>query len=296
MNDNSGSSGKESSAAQHDPGRSNDIGDELVPALRLSFSTLACPNWGFEQVVQTAKQLGYEGIELRLLDGELVGPTLPSSQIGRIHRVLKSTGVGISALDSSFELASGEWKDLVAYVELADQLGAGCVRVFGGESPTATVMSAMVDTLSKALPRAESLGVVIALETHDALSRASLLASLLDQVPSTGFGIVWDIQNTYIAGEDPSDVWAAVGRRVAHVHLKDAIQQVGSSEWRLVLIGQGSVPLRDSLAVIARSSYHGWLSVEWEKKWHPEIEEPEIALPQAIKSMRHWLKEVSPAQ
>src|SRR4051812_2286627 len=40
--------------------------------MKLAFTTLACPGWSLEQAVAAARQYGYEGIELRLLDGELV--------------------------------------------------------------------------------------------------------------------------------------------------------------------------------------------------------------------------------
>jgi hypothetical protein len=30
--------------------------------------------------------------------------------------------------------------------------------------------------------------------------------------------------------------------------------------------------------------------VEWEKRWHPEIEEPEVALPQYLDLLRAWLE------
>jgi hypothetical protein len=35
------------------------------------------------------------------------------------------------------------------------------------------------------------------------------------------------------------------------------------------------------------------LSLEWEKKWHPEIEEPEVALPQYVMVMRDYIKEAA---
>jgi len=33
------------------------------------------------------------------------------------------------------------------------------------------------------------------------------------------------------------------------------------------------------------------VSVEWEKRWHPEIAAPETALPQHLALLRRWLKE-----
>ncbi len=37
--------------------------------------------------------------------------------------------------------------------------------------------------------------------------------------------------------------------------------------------------------------YEGWITVEWEKRWHPEIEEPEVALPRHLPVLRTWFTE-----
>ena len=67
---------------------------------------------------------------------------------------------------------------------------------------------------------------------------------------------------------------AALGSRIALVHVKDA--RAGGE---LVPLGDGDVPVRESLALLAAAGYDGWLVVEWEKRWHPELDEPEVALP-----------------
>ena len=55
---------------------------------RLAFSTLACPEWRFEEAVDAAVRFGYRGLELRLLDGEVVQPSLPEREIVRIAEAL----------------------------------------------------------------------------------------------------------------------------------------------------------------------------------------------------------------
>ena len=35
---------------------------------------------------------------------------------------------------------------------------------------------------------------------------------------------------------------------------------------------------RESIQLLQKGGYQGYYSFEWEKLWHPEIEEPEIAL------------------
>lgn len=63
--------------------------------------------------------------------------------------------------------------------------------------------------------------------------------------------------------------------------------------WQLVLLGEGEVPVRDTLTLLRTNSHQGWISVEWEKRWHPEIEPPEVALPQPLALLRTWLGEAA---
>ena len=56
-----------------------------------------------------------------------------------------------------------------------------------------------------------------------------------------------------------------------------------SEHWLPVLAGAGDVSFAETLAVIEELNYDGYVSFEWEKYWHPEIEEPEVALPDFIK-------------
>jgi hypothetical protein len=44
------------------------------------------------------------------------------------------------------------------------------------------------------------------------------------------------------------------------------------------------------LGVLAAAGYPLWISVEWEKRWHPEIEEPEVALPRYLDVLTRWLE------
>jgi hypothetical protein len=60
--------------------------------------------------------------------------------------------------------------------------------------------------------------------------------------------------------------------------------------WQLVLLGEGDIPVLDGLRHLQESGYDGCISVEWEKKWHPEIAEPEVAFPQYMRILRTYLE------
>ena len=67
------------------------------------------------------------------------------------------------------------------------------------------------------------------------------------------------------------------------------LDAAGKPERRYVLTGTGTVPVRETVNVLARGGYRGYYCLEWEKRWHPELEEPEIAFPHYAKVMREYL-------
>ena len=188
------------------------------------------------------------------------------------------------SLDTSIELARPFARDLEAALELAAEWGVPAVRVFGGSADAPDEIALSLD---KALGGAEELGVAVLLETHDAFASAALVADVLRRVESPLFAALWDVHHPYRVGESPEDVVRALGSRIRLVHIKDARRRRGD-DWQLVPLGEGEVPVRESLAALRAVGYDGWLTVEWEKRWHPELAEPEDALPRELETLVRW--------
>jgi fatty-acyl-CoA synthase len=149
--------------------------------------------------------------------------------------------------------------------------------------------------LAASVPHARRLGVAIGVETHDDFSASSVVAELLALADSEGadqewVGAVWDSHHPYRVGEQAADVYANLGRRILLAQVKDARRRP-DGDWQLVLLGEGEVPVRQMLGLLAVDGYPNWISVEWEKRWHPEIEEPEVALPQHLRVLAEWMEE-----
>jgi hypothetical protein len=49
--------------------------------------------------------------------------------------------------------------------------------------------------------------------------------------------------------------------------------------------------VREAVNVLVRNGYKGYYGFEWEKAWHPEIDEPEVAFPHFAETMRRYLGE-----
>lgn len=268
--------------------------------MKLAYSTLACPDWTFEQCVEAAQRYGYEGLELRLLDGEIITSALTREQRQRISTLVARAHLSIIGLDTSLRVAqtdassrAEQIREGLALLELAHDLEVPFIRVFAGPPPDASVEAAIAGaaaTLEPLLPRARELGVAIALETHDAFSSSAVVAQVLKQIEDPMVGALWDLLHPYRMGETAQETAQQLGRRLLHVHVKDGQRpEEQQAEWKLTLLGEGDVPTQEMLAILRAAGYEGWLSVEWEKKWHPELVEPEIALPQHEAKLREYL-------
>jgi len=269
----------------------------------LAWSTLGSPGWSFEHTVEQAAAHGYQALEVRLLDGQIIPSDLSAERRRQMKAVLQQHNIRIIGLGLSTRFSSpdpAERKnnvdELCRYLELANDLEAPMVRTFGGNVIDGQTIDQTIDWVAQgllaAVATAEAQGVTIVLETHDAFCRGAEVARVLAQVDSPRVAAVWDIHHPYRMGERIEETWQLIGERVKHVHIKDGIKRADGS-WQLVLLGKGELPCQETIKLLYAKGYRGYLSAEWEKKWHPEIEEPEVAMPQHAQAMRQWIGELT---
>jgi len=265
----------------------------------LAWSTLGSPNWSFQHTVEQAAANGYQALEVRLLDGQIIPSNLSAERRREMKAVLQQhnlriIGLGLSTRFSSPDPAErmANIEELRRYLELANDLDVPMVRTFGGNVAEGQTLDQTIDWVAQALiggvSTAEAQGVTIVLETHDAFCRGAEVARVLAQVNSPYVAAVWDIHHPYRMGESIEQTWDLIGTRVKHVHIKDGIKQADGS-WQLVLLGEGELPCWETINLLYEKGYRGYLSAEWEKKWHPEIEEPEVAMPQHAQMLSRWI-------
>jgi sugar phosphate isomerase/epimerase len=272
--------------------------------LPIAFSTLGCPLWSWKAILEAADKLGYAGLELRGIAGEMDLPKVPELQGSRLaetKRDLSALGIVISDLGASARMHEKEKtardKQLDEgrrYIDLAQALSVRYVRMFGDklppDEPKEAVLGRIVEGFQQMAAHAKAAGVTVLIESHGDFTGSADLEQILTRVGSDAFALLWDAHNTFVAGKAaPADTWNSLGRHVRHTHLKDSVPE--GTERRYVLTGTGAVPVREQVRVLASGGYQGFYCFEWEKKWHPEIEEPEIAFPHFAKTMREYLAE-----
>jgi sugar phosphate isomerase/epimerase len=276
------------------------------PAKRypIAFSTLGCPAWSWKTILGQADQLGYAALELRGVMGEMdltKVPELSGSRLADTKKDLASLGLVISDLGASARMHEREAATRATqldegrrFIDLAHALDVKYVRMFGDKipegEPREDVMKRVVDGFRQMAAHATSAGVTVLMESHGDFTRSKDLVAIERAVHSEAFALLWDAHHTFVAGgEAPADTYAAIGRLVRHTHLKDS-KAVGTDR-RYVLTGTGEVPVKSQVSVLAKAGYKGYYCLEWEKKWHPDIEEPEVAFPHYARTIGEYLAE-----
>jgi sugar phosphate isomerase/epimerase len=262
--------------------------------MRLAFSTLACPDWPLERVVDIALRCDYEGIELRIVDGDLVSPAMSPALRRRTRSLVTSAGLAVCCVGTSYEIANPDLSidEGLASIELAAELGGGMIRLFGGApegEASATTAGRVAERAAALAERGRSLGVTVAVETHDTFASGAALADILADAPED-VGIIWDTLNAFLTDEPPERASDAIGERLVHVHIKDGARPPDLEENQL--LGDGRVPIGAIVQLLASRGYDRWLSVEWEKRWQPTIPDAEVALPRYAEGLREILREL----
>lgn len=268
--------------------------------MKIAYSNLASPEWSMEEVFENALKFGYDGVEVRLVDGEVIRSDMDNDTQKRIVKLAKDRGIDIVGLGASTRFATADAavrkenvQELLRYIELASNMGVPMIRTFGGGVPDKGAMQPgddvrfVAEALNEVASRAEALGVQVLLETHDEFSSSYLVKQVLQEVASSSIGAIWDTHHPYRMNETVEETFGNLRDRLRHVHLKDAKRN--GDGWDLVVFGEGEVPVRQVVDTVVASGYDKYLCVEWEKKWHPEIEAAATALPKHLEILRGYL-------
>lgn len=277
----------------------------------LAFSTLGCPEDSLDQVIETAHASGSTGLELRCAEGQIVFPGMSADAVSQIASQIKAAGLEIVTLASYVRVAapepSGAQGEVAAELEgavvLASVLGAPYIRVFPGAGLPPALDGIITDEmaaadqraahrLNAAAAKASELGVTILLETHDSHPRGEDINRILAHVdPAANVSVIWDLMHPWRHDEDPARTAELLAPHLAYAQYKDGIRLESGNNVSLTLPGQGQLPLREMQKLVADiSRQHGiadpWISLEWERAWHPELP----PLDQALASLKSALQ------
>jgi sugar phosphate isomerase/epimerase len=257
---------------------------------RLAFSTLGCAGDPLDAVLELATSNDIRGLELRAADDEFTSVGLTAAQRRELRQRIEVAGLEILAVNSYVHLCGVDEQPLDAHLELAADLGARGVRVFLRDDATpnaGTETDGPTPGELRAMDRVASApkDVHVLLETHDSHSSGKSVATFCDlldrEVPGHNAKVIWDAAHTWRTGESPAESLDLLQPWLDFVQIKDSDSRQG---FRPVRIGAGDYPINELLTALDGTDY--WLSLEWERKWHPDL--PPLA--EALPATRAWIK------
>ena len=267
-------------------------GRERLP---LGFSTLGCPAWTWTQILDFAAAHDYAAVELRGLQATMDLSQVPefSRDGGRLDLAthqLRERGLRVSCLGASAQMhemdpvkRTAQLDEARRFIDLAAALRAPYVRVFGNNYVSGVPRDAMLAHIARGLrelgDHARPKGVTVLIESHGDFTDSPSLLDVLRQTDSPAVALLWDAHHTFVSGkEQPEETVRQLGPYIRHTHLKDSV--TAGTDRRYVLTGTGEVPVRRQIEALVTLGYQGGYSFEWEKRWHPEIPDPEVAIAQ----------------
>jgi sugar phosphate isomerase/epimerase len=196
---------------------------------------------------------------------------LDDAQVASFRRQLEESGVRVSAIGSPIGKIdidapfAPELERLRRVAEIAGQLGTSLVRVFSFFIPEAAdpqlYRAHVIDRMSALAELAAERGVVLAHENEKKIygDRPQRCADIIASVGSPALRATFDAANFVQCGVRPhSDAYDLIRPYLVYVQVKDALMATGD----VVPAGQGDGQVRDTLAALRDSGFHGYLSLE----------------------------------
>lgn len=176
-------------------------------------------------------------------------------------------------------------------IDVAAELGAPCIRIFGGSLERKTdgrfhdpsdglygstlsedkakqdAVDICIDAVAKLIDYTKAKDVILAVENHVGIPATIVECERFrEKIKSPYLQFTLDIGNFLKAGEDPVKAFSILADSAAHVHLKD-LQKApeGSREtYEYCISGEGIVDLPGCIAKLKEAGYDGYYSIEWE--------------------------------
>lgn len=245
--------------------------------MKLSFSTRGWSDRSFDELVELAVEMDFQGIEIRdaQQNPQLVGKggVLDRYNTRATARSLRDLGLSIPVYDTSYDISSDEDNidQIRALIDIANETGTEFVALKAHHDNEGRVR----ENISELLEYAEERGIILLIETTGIFADTARLTAIMDGFASDYLGALWDVHHTYRDNsEKPAITIRNLGAYVKHVHLRDS-----DDEGNFCLVGEGTFPISGIIDSLASINYDGFVSMEWEPMWMEELTDPEVIFP-----------------
>ena len=258
--------------------------------MKLCFSTLGCHDMEFDSILTLAKNNYVTALEIRGINGELSNSKIVEFLDENVESTIskfKTNDINPLILSTSCKFHKDENRTMmitksIEEMKIAKKLGFHAIRVFGDKIEDEHTVDKVADALNEITKYASEIGVKVYLEVHGDFNTVDVLERVINKIEKKdSFALIWDIYHTHSKyGKNWKEFYLKMKPYIEHVHIKDSIGK------DLCLPGKGELEIIPIIKELLDNNYNGYFSLEWERKWLPELDELHVALDYFIKLLK----------
>ena len=254
--------------------------------MKYSFTTMATPGMSLEDVVKTAKEYGFDGVDLRVRDNDGdINENITAEELAKIKELFADGPEISSLLCYNLMLGKGSEEEIansiLNCIRIAETLKVKIIRIFSGRLTTEEDVLTMSRILNKVFEKHTS-DILVLIQNHRNCGVTCAHGELMKQhVKDKRFGIILSPDHEALAGNDMYEETKKVLDITKQFYVADVTE-----EGKLCLIGDGIVDFNKIVKMLTDVGYDGYITLKWEKCWHKELPEYDVA----FKSFKDYFK------
>jgi len=288
--------------------------------------TMGTPEYSVMEAIDLFSSIGLDGIEIVVQDGYRSGIAVDASmkELLSIKDRARKRNLRIICLtpyyadynsldDTIRDTAIEGLRKVIGY---ASFLGAQYIRIYGGNAQNGDNSAAtsvdygekrmrLVQAMRLLGNDASDVGVTLVIENHFNTMTVSAAQSvdMLREINHPNVGILYDQANLAFTNNEQYKEAITLQREfIKYVHVKDLVFKSDSkqfissdvshqkeSERNVItrIVGEGVLEWPQILSMLASGGYDGWLSLEYERRWHAQdIPDAHIGMKQSAQYIR----------
>lgn len=289
---------------------------------------MGTPEYTVEEALALFRDIGLDGAELVVQDGYrcAIPQQADWNELEKIRNTADRLGLKIIALtpycsrfnDLDAGVREAEIQGIHSVIEYAGVLGAKYIRIYAGNyaqtdtDPEGKKRAHLVDSMRRLGDKAQQAGVTLVMENHFNTMTVSAADSIsaAREINHPAVGILYDQANlTFTGMESWEEALELQFSAIRYTHVKDLVfrgEHTGFTssdvshpreEERNVttkIVGEGIIPWPAILQAMKDRGYDGWLSLEYERRWHPQdIPDACIGMKRSAAYLRSCFKQLT---
>lgn len=287
---------------------------------KIAGHTMGTPEYTVCEAIRLFHKIGADGAEIVVQDGYKSGLPCQATkeELEQIKKCAEDNHIRIIALtpyNSYFdslgeELRKSEIEKVKAVIDYCVFLGAKYIRIYGGNRSAEDNdripqrRQNLIESMRVLGDAALKKGITLVIENHFNTMAVSAKesAELIRDINHPAVRLLYDQANlTFTENEGYKEAIGIQQEYVSYVHVKDLVFKKGvsfrsgevshpdESERNVYtrIVGEGVIPWKEILTMMHQKHYDGWLSLEYERRWHPDdIPDASVGMKKAIEYLR----------